>query len=301
MTDEGRESLLGQWAVPPSDSEQRRFGIAERIANIQHAIASSAAMDNRDIRVSVQGSHRHNTIVRLDRDVDIYVILMDIFTTDYAFAKGFSDKKLKLYEASYTSPRFKNDLEAAFIAAFGRNYVKRGGKGFIIKEKDIHQVSTAVVAGVEHRRYRPDGTYDSGMTVRPDEGDAFESWPEQHFRNGEAKNNKMERRYWRFVRIMKKLCDYMARHGYPQARTIPPYLNECLAYNIPNNLMSAGRLSDNLREMLLYLRQALGTDEKCRKWLEVTEMNYLFHSSRPWTREQALDWILAAWEWLEYE
>ena len=100
---------------------------------------------------------------------------------------------------------------------------------------------------------------------------------------------------------MKKLCDYMARHGYQQAKVIPSYLNECLVYNIPNSLMSAGRLSDNLHEMLIYLRQTLGTDENCRKWLEVTEMNYLFHSSRPWTREQALDWILAAWEWLEYE
>ena len=301
MTDEGRESLLSQWADPPSDSELRRVGLAERVASIKQAISNAPAIGDRDIRVSVQGSYRHNTIVRMDRDVDIYVILMDIFTTDYAFARGFSDKKLKLYDATYSSPRFKNDLETAFIAAYGRGYVRRGSKGFTIKESNIHRVNTAVVAGVEHRRYRPDGSYDSGMTLRPDNGDPFESWPEQHYQNGEVKNHKTERRYRRFVRIMKKLCDYMARHGYQQAKVIPSYLNECLVYNIPNSLMSAGRLSDNLHEMLIYLRQTLGTDENCRKWLEVTEMNYLFHSSRPWTREQALDWILAAWEWLEYE
>jgi len=301
MTDEGRETLLRQWAEPPSDSEQRRFGIAERVDNIKKAIANSAALCDRDVHVSVQGSHRHNTLVRLDREVDIYVILMDIFTTDYAFAKGFSDKKLKLYEASYSYPQFRNDLEAALVAAFGRHYVKRGSTGFAIKEKNIHRASSDVVAGVEHRRYRPDGTYASGMTLRPDNADAFESWPEQHYQNGEAKHNKTERRYKRFVRIMKKLCDYMARHGYPQARAIPSYLNECLVYNIPDNIISTGRLSDSLREMLIYLRQAIGTDEKCRKWLEVTEMNYLFHSSRPWTREQVLGWVLAAWEWLEYE
>lgn len=301
MTDEGRETLLRQWAEPPSDSEQRRFGIAERVVNIKNAIANAASLCNRDIRVSVQGSCRNNMIVRLDRDVDIYVILMDIFTTDYAFAKGFSDKKLKLYDATYSYPQFRNDLEAAFDAAFGRNYVRRGSKGFVIKEKNIHRVNSDVVAGVEHRRYRPDGSYASGMTLRPDNRDSFESWPEQHYQNGEAKNNKTERRYKRFVRIMKKLCDYMARHGYPQAKAIPSYLNECLVYNTPDNLLSAGTLSDNLREMLTYLRQATQTDEKCRKWLEVTEMNYLFHSSRPWTREQVLDWILVAWEWLEYE
>lgn len=301
MTDEGRETLLGQWADPPNDTELRRAGIAERVENIQQAIAGSAALGSRDIRVTLQGSYRHNTIVRLDRDVDVYVILMDIFTTDYAFAKGFSDKKLKLYDATYSSPRFKNDLEAALIAAFGRNYVRRGDKGFTVKEKNIHRVSTALVAGVEHRRYRPDGSYDSGMTVRPDSGEFFESWPEQHFQNGELKNKKTDKRYRRFIRVMKKLCDYMARHGYPQARVIPAYLHECLVYNIPNNLMSSGRLSDNLREMLIYLRQALGNEDNCRKWLEITEMNYLFHKSRPWTREQALDWVLAAWEWLEYE
>lgn len=301
MNDEGRKTLLDQWAEPPSNSEQRRFGITERVANIRNAIANSASLCNRGIRVSVQGSHRHNTIVRLDRDVDIYVILMDIFTTDYTFARGFSDKKLKLYDATYSYPEFRNDLEATFVAAFGRNYVRRGSKGFTLKEKNIHRVNSDVVAGFEHRRYRPDGTYDIGITLRPDNRDSFESWPEQHFQNGEVKNSKTERRYQRFVRIMKKLCDYMARHGYPQARAIPSYLNECLVYNTPNNLLSAGTLSDNLREMLAYLLQATETDEECRKWLEVTEMNYLFHSSRPWTREQAHNWILAAWEWLEYE
>lgn len=301
MNDAGRETLLGQWAEPPSDSELRRFGIAERVANIKNAIANSASLCNRDVRVSVQGSYRNNTNVRLDRDVDIYVILMDIFTTDYTFAKGFSDKNLKLYDATYAYPCFRNDLEAALIAAFGRNYVRRASKGFAIKEKNIHRVNSDVFAGVEHRRYRPDGTYDSGMTMRPDNRESFESWPEQHYQNGEAKNHKTGRRYKRLVRIMKKLCDYMARHGYSQARVIPSYLNECLVYNTPNNLMSAGTLSDNLREMLTYLLHATETDEKCRKWLEVTEMNYLFHSSRPWTREQALNWMLVAWEWLEYE
>ncbi|MBI3525241.1 MAG: nucleotidyltransferase [Betaproteobacteria bacterium] len=226
---------------------------------------------------------------------------MDIFTTDYAFANGFSDRKLKLYEASYSYPEFRDDLEAAFIAAFGRQYVKRGSKGFVIKERNIHQVNSDVAAAAEHRRYRPDGSYHSGMTLRPENLDSFETWPEQHFRNAELKNNRTERRYKRFVRVMKKLCDYMARHGYPQAGVIPPYLNECLVYNTPDNLLSAGALSRGLREMLAYLRHALGTDEKCRKWLEVTEMNYLFHASRPWTREQAHGWILAAWEWLEYE
>lgn len=301
MNDEGRETLLKQWAEPPSDTELRRLGIAERVANLKNAIASSASLAEREIRVSVQGAYRHNTVARLDREVDIYVILMDIFTTDYAFAKGFSDKKLKLYEATYSYPRFKNDLEAAFIAAFGRNYVRRGSNGFTLREKNIQRASSDVVAGVEHRRYRPDGSYASGMTLRPENRDAFESWPEQHYQNGELKNSQTERRYKRYVRIMKKLCDYMARHGYPQARAIPSYLNECLVYNTPNTLLSTGTLSNTLREMLVYLLQATTTDETCRKWLEVTEMNYLFHSSRPWTREQVRNWLLAAWEWLEYE
>ncbi|MCX7174967.1 MAG: nucleotidyltransferase [Proteobacteria bacterium] len=300
MTDAERESLLSQWAKLPGNSEQTQREISERVLAIQSAISDSTSLRSRDIRVSIQGSYRNHTNVRLYTDVDINVCLMDIFTTDYEFAQKYSDKKLGISDAAYTHPRFKNELEAALVSAFGRPSVKRRNAEFRIAQSH-RRIDANVVPCIEHRRYRSNGSYYSGTTVHPDTGDAFESWPEQHFQNSVAKNSKTGKRFNQFVRIMKSLCNYLGSQGFPQAMGITSFLNECMVYNTPNNLLATGKLSGGLRETLAYLRHALETDEQSRKWLEITEMNYLFHSSRPWTRESALDWILAAWDWLEYE
>lgn len=300
MTDAERESLLSQWSKLPSNSEQTQREIAERLRAIQSAISDSPSLKDRDVRVSVEGSYRHHTNVRLYTDVDINVCLMDIFTTDYEFAQGYSDKKLGISDAAYTHPRFKNELEAALVAAFGRPSVKRRSKEFRIAQSH-RRIDTNVVPCIEHRRYRSNGGYYSGTTLHPDTGTSFESWPEQHFQNSVTKNSKTGKRFNQFVRIMKNLCNYLGSQGYPQAKGTTSFLNECLVYNTPNNLLASGKLSDGLREILDYLRHALESDEQSLKWLEITEMNYLFHSSRPWNREAALAWILAAWDWLEYD
>ncbi|MFA6310561.1 MAG: nucleotidyltransferase [Sterolibacterium sp.] len=300
MTDAERESLLSQWAKLPSNSEQTRQEIAERVLAIQSAIANSDSLRNRDIRVSVQGSYRNNTNVRLYTDVDIGVCLMDIFTTDYTFAQGYSDKKLGISDAAYTHPRFRNELEAALIAAFGRQSVKRRNVEFRLTQSH-KRIDANVVPCIEHRRYRSNGSYYSGTTLHPDSGASFESWPEQHFVNRATKNTKTGKRFNQFVRIMKNLCNYLGSQGFPQAKGITSFLNECLVYNTPNNLLDSGKLSGGLRETLIHLRQGIAADEQSLKWLEITEMNYLFHSSRPWTRESALDWIMTAWDWLEYQ
>ena len=300
MTDAERESLLSQWAKLPANAEQTQREIAERVLTIQSAIAESDSLSKRDVRVSIQGSYRHYTNVRLYTDVDINVCLMDIFTTDYAFAQGYSDKKLGISDAAYTHPRFKNELEAALVAAFGRRNVRRRNKEFRISQS--HQrIDSNVVPCIEHRRYRQNGSYYSGTTLHPDSGASFESWPDQHLLNSATKNTKTGKKFNQYVRIMKSLCNYLAGQGNADTQGIPSFLNECLVYNTPNDVLSKGKLSDGMRGMLVYLMDTIDDDERSLKWLEITEMNYLFHSSRPWTRELTRNWILAAWDWLEYD
>lgn len=300
MTDAERESLLSQWAKLPANADQTQREIAERVIAIQSAIAESDALSKRDTRVSIQGSYRHHTNVRLYTDVDINVCLMDIFTTDYTFAQGYSDKKLGISDAAYTHPRFKNELEAALVAAFGRQNLKRRNKEFRLTSSH-KRIDTNIVPCIEHRRYRANGSYYSGTTLQPDRGESFESWPDQHLQNSATKNTKTGKRFNQFVRIMKNLCNYMVTQGSAEAKGMTSFLIECLAYNTPNDLLSSGRLSHGMRGMLAYLAKTLDDEEQSSKWLEITEMNYLFHSSRPWTRESAGNWVAAAWDWLEYD
>jgi hypothetical protein len=297
MTDSDRENLLSRWAEPPSDSEQTRCDNAERV--IRNAVQDSEHLRDRDIKVFAQGSYKNNTNVRLNSDVDICVCLMDTFSTDYSFAPNLSDESLGISVATYTYQQFKNDLGDALVAEFGKANVTRGNKAFDIKE-NTYRVEADVVACIERRRYLNDTSYQSGTTLYPDNGGTIHSWPFQHYDNGVQKNTESGRRFKRLVRVMKNLRNTLADNGSKSAEIVPSFLNECLVWNTPNNVMAASSLSDAVRHTLVHLWQSLETDASCEDWGEVSEMKYLFRPSRPWTRDQARDWILTAWQALEY-
>ena len=298
MTPSEREALLSRWADPPSDTEQTRCDNAERV--IKSAIAKADTLRDRDIRVFVQGSYRNNTNVRLNSDVDIGVCLMDSFITDYTFAEGLSDAALGIINSTYQYSQFRNDLEAALVAAFGRENVKRGNKAFDIKE-NTYRVDADVVACLEYRRYNQNGNHASGTALYPDNGGAIYSWPEQHYSNGVTKNNDTGRRFKRLVRIMKNLCNTLTEQGDVAAKSIPSFLNECLVWNTPNHLITDGAFSENVRQMLIHLWQNTEADEACNEWGEVNEMKYLFRPGQPWTRAQVRAWVLTAWQVLEFK
>ena len=297
MTNSERENLLSRWAEPPSDSEQTRCDNAERV--IRNAVQDSEILRDLEIRVFAQGSYKNNTNVRLNSDVDICVCLMDTFSTDYSFAPNLSDEALGISGATYTYQQFKNDLGDALVAEFGKANVKRGNKAFDIRE-NTYRLESDVVACIEQSRYSSDTGYHRGTTIYPDDGTTIHSWPFHHYDNGVQKNTESGRRFKRIVRIMKNLRNTLAENGSKPAEAIPSFLNECLVWNTPNNILAAPSLSDALRDTLVHLWQALETDANCNEWGEVSEMKYLFRPSQPWTREQARDWIWTAWQSLEY-
>jgi len=57
--------------------------------------------------------------------------------------------------------------------------------------------------------------------------------------------------------------------------------------------------TDNVKNALLPCFSATQNDDGCSKWLEVNGMKYLFHATQPWTRQQAYDFVLAAWHHVE--
>ena len=298
MNKSEREALLSRWADPPSNSEQVRCENAERV--VKSVIAASTILGQRDIRVFVQGSYRNNTNVRLNSDVDICVCLAEPFFTDYTFASGLSDEALNLSDSIYSYEQFKKDVGSALISAFGSQHVKRGNKAFNVRE-NTYRIESDVVACFELRRYHSDQTYVSGTQLISDKGEQITNWPEQHHSNGVTKNNETGRRFKRLTRILKNLRNTMVEEKHSAAVPIPSYLNECLVWNTPSELMGNASLSDDVRSMLIHLWQELETEEKCGEWGEVNEMKYLFRPLQAWTRTQARAWIQAAWTRLEYK
>jgi hypothetical protein len=104
---------------------------------------------------------------------------------------------------------------------FGFGVVTRGNKAFDVKETS-HHVEADVTPFFEHRRYSKNGTYLSDVELRPDNAGSFNviNWPEHHYENGNAKNNRTTRSYRALVRILKNLRNEMDDSGMQAAAPI---------------------------------------------------------------------------------
>jgi hypothetical protein len=231
------ESVFSAWAQGPSQSEQERAENAER--QIRGAIMASSKLNNRNIRVFTQGSYRNRVNVRKDSNVDIGVLCFDTYFPEYpddnvkmALAKSF-------VPSTYEYATFKNELEEALVARFGRTAVTRGTKAFDVKA-NTYRVESDVAAFFEHRRYTSATHYLSGVEMIPDNLNPpmVRNWPEQHYNNGVAKNDRTSRRFKRAVRIFKTLANEMSTAGIASAQKVPSFLLECLVFNAPNESFS---------------------------------------------------------------
>ena len=175
---------------------------------VRRAVAASPKLKNRSIKVFAQGSFRNRTNVRRESDVDIGIVCFDSFLEDYPH--GTTRETFNISPATYLYPQFKNEVGEALADYFGAGSVTRGNKVFDVKETSYH-VEADVAPFFEHRRYDLNGQYLSGVGLRPDNKVPIEviNWPEQHYENGNAKNERTRRSYRALVRILKNLCNEM--------------------------------------------------------------------------------------------
>ncbi|CAL6172194.1 nucleotidyltransferase domain-containing protein [Vibrio alginolyticus] len=296
------EKSFAFWAQSPSATEQER---CERVIKaINNAIKSSAKLNQRKILVFTQGSFRNRVNVRKESDVDVGVMLYEYFIAQYPDGKKNTD--YGNYDASYSFSQFKDELEEALVDYFGRNAVTRGNKAFDIKAS-VSQVEADVVPLFEFRRYWEGGTYRAGVALFPDKGGSrIENYPERlvdywpntplHYENGVAKNTSTSRRYKGMVRILKKLRVELESIGNENAKNLPGYLLECLAWNSPDWCYSHDNWVDRVQSVLRHVWQNTKETSLCNEWCEVDDIKYLFRASQPWSREQAHQLINDIWD-----
>lgn len=294
------ESIFTTWSKSPSETEQDKMENAER--GIKNAIQANSKLNSRNITVFTQGSYRNRVNVRKDSDVDIGIVCYDVFFPKYPDDNIKSMVEKNISDATYTYETFKNEIEDALVERFGRNSVSRGKKAFDITENS-YRVEADVAAFFEHRRYTSTNNYLSGVEMKPDDSNPprIRNWPEQHYENGVKKNKDTYRRYKKIVRILKSLSNEMASNDISVAKSVPSFLIECLVWNTPNNIFDYSTLKSIVRNTLVFLYNNTGSYKTCSEWGEVSELKYLFRDSQPWTREQANDFILAAWNYVGFE
>ncbi len=289
------EDQFREWARPPGKTESDRCENA--VSAINNAIKASEKLRERGVSTFTHGSYRNNTNVRKDSDVDIGILCTDTYF--YKLPEGTVEENFGITPATYGYKEFKDEVEEALVAYFGRAAVKRGNKAFDVHETSYH-VEADVAAFFEHRRYQTGDTSLKGVELRPDkEYQRVINWPEQHYKNGAGKNSNTGNRFKGVVRVLKALSNEMSEAGV-NAGNIPGFLVECLVWNVPNDRFQHSTYTGDVRSALAFLYDSTKTDDPCREWGEVSELKYLFRASQRWTRDQANAFTLAAWNYVGF-
>ncbi|MDE2981541.1 MAG: nucleotidyltransferase [Gemmatimonadota bacterium] len=299
----GWEDLFGEWAKGPPQAEQQTSENAIRA--IKEAVSKSPKLSQRRIKTFAQGSYRNRVNVRQDSDVDVGVLCFDVFLRQYP--EGMSREMFGNVDGGYPYRQFKNELEEALVAYFGRTAVRRGNKAFDLGD-NAYAIEADVAPFFEYRQYWRDKSYRAGVALIPDRGGRIENFPERlvddwpdiplHYENGVRKNGRTSRRYKGVVRIVKKLRNLMDDRAVAEAAPIPGFLIECLVWNAPDSCFSGSTWDARVQAVLAYLTTNTASSATCNEWCEVNDIKYLFRSSQKWTRAEAHAFVRRAWDFV---
>jgi hypothetical protein len=290
------EDQLAHWASPPSQSEQDRMNNAERA--VRNAISDSDQLRARDIRVFAQGSYRNRVNVRADSDVDIAVVCSNTFF--WVGPDGSTAETLGIFPATYLFDMFRQEVGEALIDYFGGAAVTPGDKAFDIKE-NTYRVEADVAPFFDHRRYSEKDCYLEGVEMLTRAGRRIINWPDHHYNNGVAKNDRTGRSFKGCVRILKTLRYAMIEDNIGSAKDATSFLMECLIWNVPDEDVARWTWEDRLRACLAHLYNNTRNFEDCREWGEVSELIYLFQGGQPWSWQSAHQFISDCWDYVGFE
>ena len=295
------EQTFRNWGGPPSQTEQDKCDNAERA--IRKAISASEKLNNLDIKIFPKGSYYNRTNARLSSDVDICILCSK---TIYFGPQGVTLADIGLQPITYHYAEYKNDIHATLVNYFGSAAVTRGNKAFAI-HANTYRVDSDAVACFLYRFYFKNNhgliipsNYIEGEWLCSDNGEPIVNWSKQNYDNGVKKNKATGRRFKAVVRILKHLRNEMAQKVYQADTFLPSFPIECLVWNVPNEGFGYNNYTDDVKWVLAYLWDNTREDSSCTKWREVNEIKYLFRSSHPWTREQANNFFLAAWNYIGF-
>lgn len=201
---------------------------------------------------------------------------------------------------------FKDMVQDALVDYFGRGGVTRGNKAFDV-HANTYRLDADVVPTLAFRRYtgkfNADGShhYYSGVAFMPDKGDRIVNWPDQAYQNGVDRNTETRRSYKRVIRILKRLRGKMLESGIPEAKHASSFLIECLVWNADVAAFSKPNYTAMIQHVIANVWNNTRRDEDCGQWVEVNRLKWLFRDFQPWSRQQANEFMHAAWNFIGYK
>lgn len=294
------ENTFRTWGSPPSKTEQEKMENTEKA--IKNAIENDSVLSKMDISIFAQGSYKNRTSVKQDSDVDVCVRLNSTFFARYPEGKTRED--YGNVDGSITFKDFKNLVEKALKSYFGEDEVVRGNKAFDI-HSNTYRVDADVLPAFAYRHYNGNGQEEYikpvGVAFLTDKGVRINNWPKQTYDNGATKQSTTGERYKKMVRILKKLRNKMQDENISGSYNVASFLIESMVWNVPDSKFGKDDYYDDVRSVLVNCFNSTLTREASKNHCEVNDIKYLFHSSQPWTREQAHIFFDAAWNYIGFE
>jgi hypothetical protein len=298
------DQTLKDWAEPINTTDEAR-GSAAREA-IKTAIRSSPKLATRNIQIRVVGSYGNNTNTRLDSNIDIIVVLRDVFFDELPPDRSVPRETLRAPGNASVFEAFRADVGAALRARFPAGSIIAGNKAF-----DLHAAGDRLDADIAvflaHRRYTGRMTVSGewefleGVELRPRNApsERIVNWPEQHGVRAHEKNEATNRRFKHMVRIFKRLRADMKDTGSVAEKSAAGHAKafflECLVFNAPNECFTReqGGYLEDTRQVLRFLLNATKPGADGKRLVEVSGLKPLFGPAVR-TQEQAYAFLRAA-------
>lgn len=294
------EQVFSTWTGAEGTVEEEK---AQRtLRRVRDALAASTAIAAIDVSVYPKGSYPNRTNVVRDSDMDVSAELTSIWNHEFTHdAQGLTIDQIGLtrYTGGYDQLSFKDHVEAALVAEFGRQLVERGNKAIRINAT-ANTIPADVVpcqTVIEHTSR----TYErQGIKIRPDRGLPIINWPKQHLNQGLTKNNATTKRYKRTVRILKRLENEMVSNRVIDV--VPSFLIESMVWNVVTpTFMTPTTWKGIVRAVIAEAYNDTKDDAPAKgRLLEANRIKYLFHPAQKWTRQQGNDFLLAAWRYVGF-
>jgi hypothetical protein len=237
--------------------------------SIRHALqdAATSTVRHRSIEILLQGSYRNATNIYAESDVDIVVLLNDIYTRDASRLVGAQrDAELRDFtntpDAVYGQPAFRQDVLTSLRQYYGNGLVQEGNKAIKVAA-GLGRLGADIVPSAVHRLYTFYGSTIltagmhqeiEGISFKDTAGRLVVNYPKEHIKNGQAKNEagRTNGNYKPIVRMFKNGRRYIVEKQRIHPGLAPSYFLECLLYNVPDHLFVADR-TEAMRGILAWL------------------------------------------------
>ena len=186
------------------------------------------------------------------------------------------------------------------MKTLGREYIIRNDKCLTVKA-NTYRVEADVVPTWEYRRYYDNGNFASGTKFLSDKGIWIVNFPLQHIENGKSKNSLTQKRFKRLTRIYRTTRYRMIDERVGVSDNITSFLLECLVWNVPDSVFNNNySWTDRLKQSIIHLYEQTKSVDTCKEWGEVSELFYLFHTARKWSREDVNNYLIQMWNYLGF-